>query len=188
MTWLIFIGVGLALFGSVYWLKPSPRDTRLAELRLDAIRLGLQVRHHVFKVDSAKTGAREDITGTAYTMARPVSHDRTHSDTKDTLKYRVVGQIAWEDDGLSEGLYWHDRPGSELKRDSDEQQKAIAHAAGQLMPVLSELSDDVLLLEVYGNRATLIPAERKTASAAAYHKVLNAVLEQPVDDALSAPV
>ena len=38
MMWPIAILIGLIVFGSVYWLKPSPRDTRLAALRLDAIK------------------------------------------------------------------------------------------------------------------------------------------------------
>ena len=56
MTWIIIAAAVMAIIGSVFWLKPSARDSRLAELRFNAIRAGLQVRQFTFKPDAAKTG------------------------------------------------------------------------------------------------------------------------------------
>ena len=173
MTWMIFVLVGLVVFGSIYWLKPSPRETRLANLRLDAIKLGLQVRHQTFQVDSAKTGIRENITGTAYTRVILIQHNEQQ---KDELLFRLVGQSGWETDGLVEGLAWHDWPSRALERDSDAWHSANRSVAEKVLPLLQELDDDVLLLEVFKNRATLVPAERKTAQANAYDKLLNSIV------------
>lgn len=173
MTWLIFIFAGLVIFGSVYWLKPSPRDTRLANLRLDAIKLGLQVRQQTFKVDAAKTGIRDDIAGTSYTLMRALSHSDKQTDS---LKYRLVGQSGWETDGLSDGLAWHDWPAMGLERETPAWHQANQAVADRVLPLLEALQDDLLLLEVFENRVTLMVAERKSASAEGYHALLEALL------------
>lgn len=147
MTWLIFVAIGLSLFGSIYWLKPSARDTRLAKLRFDAIKMGLQVRQFTFKPDSAKTGVREDITATSYTLMLDVKG-------QSELLYRVVGQPAWDADGLPEGLSWHNK-GTEA--DADKIREAVR-----------QLNDNILLLEVFSNRLVFMPAEGKEASAENY--------------------
>ena len=173
MTWMIFVFVGLAIFGSIYWLKPSPRDTRLANLRLDAIKLGLQVRHHTFQVDAAKTGVREDITGTAYTLSVPVSHNEQQTEQ---LRFRLVGQPGWETDALPEDMAWHDWPSCHLERETAAWHQANQAVADKVLPLLDALEDDLLLLEVFDNRATLIVAERKAARAEAYKTLLDSVL------------
>jgi len=173
MTWLIFVFAGLMIFGSVYWLKPSPRDTRLANLRLDAIKLGLQVRQQTFKVDAAKTGVRDDITATSYTLMRPLKHSDKQGDG---LKFRLVGQPGWETDGLPEGLAWHDWPAKGLERETPAWHQANQAVADQVLPLLEALQDDLLLLEVFDNRATLMVAERKAASAEGYQTLLNTLL------------
>lgn len=148
MSWLIVVLVALSLFGSVYWLKPSARDTRLAKLRFDAIRNGLQIRQFTFKPEAARTGIRDDITGTSYTLLRPGQQQGGK------LKFRVAGQPGWDNDGLPEGLSWHDQ--------------GTADDVRRLRDALPQLQDELLLLEVYDNRATLMAAEKQGASAAAY--------------------
>ena len=154
--WLVLGLVALSMFGSIYWLKPSPRDTRLAKLRFDAIKQGLQVRQFTFKPDAAKTGVRDDITGTTYTLQRPGSSQGG------AFRFRVAGQPGWENDGLPDGLSWHDQ--------------GSADDARQLREALPQLQDDLLLLEVYENRITLMAAERKSASAAAYQHFMEQFL------------
>ena len=146
--WLVLGFVILTIFGSVYWLKPSPRDKRLAGLRYDAIKLGLQIRQFTFKPDSAKTGVRDEITATSYTLVRPGQQQGG------ALKFRVAGQAGWDTDGLPEGLCWHNQ--------------GTAADAEKWTAAMAQLSDDLLLLEVYENRVVLMPAERKTANAEAY--------------------
>ena len=156
MMWPIAILIGLIVFGSVYWLKPSPRDTRLAALRLDAIKRHLQVRQFTFTPESAKNGVRDPVTGTSYTMLNTKKRD------SGVLLWRVVGQQGWEAEGLPEGLAWHDRGSSE--------------DAALLTSLLPSLNDDLLLLEVFSNRVTLMAAEHKTATAEGYETLLKAIL------------
>lgn len=154
MIWLIVVAVALSLFGSIIWLKPSPRDTRLAALRFEAIRSGLQVRSFTFKPDAAKTGIRDGIPGTSYTLLR-----RGKQQGGD-LKFRVVGQAGWDNEGLPEGLSWHNHGSA-----------ADAELISRMLP---QLQDNLLMLEVYDNRVTLMAAENKTASAAAYQHFMEA--------------
>lgn len=175
MTWAIFILVGLVIFGSVYWLKPSARDTRLAELRMQAIKLGLHVRQHKFEPDSAKTGVRDSVSGTSYSWMRPDA--RTPGD----LEFSIVGQPAWENTGLPEGLYWHQRPTlSEQEAQSSEAfekyQQACEQVGNRIRPLLEVFEDDILLLEVYENRVLIIPAENKVGTAEAYSDLIKQLL------------
>lgn len=157
MIWPIVILIGLIVFGSVYWMKPSPRDTRLAALRLDAIKRHLQVRQFTFTPESAKNGVRDPVTGTSYTLMNTKKRD------SGVLLWRVVGQVGWESDGLPEGLSWHDR--------------GSAADAALLTSLLPGLQDDILVLEVFSNRVTLMAAEHKTATAEGYEQFLTALLE-----------
>jgi len=154
--WLVLGFVVLAMFGSVYWLKPSPRDKRLAGLRLDAIKNGLQIRQFTFKPESAKNGVRDDITATSYTLVKPGKQQGGE------LKFSVVGQQGWDTDGLPEGLSWHNQ--------------GSAEDAAKLREALTELNDDLLLLEIYENRVLMMPAERKSASAEAYKNFMQKFL------------
>jgi len=156
MIWPVAILVILVVFGSVYWLKPSPRDKRLAELRLDAIKRKLQIRQFTYQPDAKKTGIRDSLTGTSYTL---VNAERRNDGA---LVARVVGQPGWDQDGLPEGMAWHDQGDAAL--------------AAKITAALAALSDDILLLEIYNNRVTMIPAERKTASAENYQRFLQALL------------
>jgi len=46
-----------------------------------------------------------------------------------------------------------------------------------LTRLLADFPDDLLLLEVYSNRVTLMPAENKTDNAAAYESFLTEILD-----------
>lgn len=141
---IIAVLISLAVFGSVYMLKPSPRQQRLAALRFEAIKLGLQVKLLTFKVDSKKTGVRDDIVGTEYQRFNP--------DVKSqALRWCVVRQAGWDQEGLIDGWSWHNctvKPNLE-----------------KLNALLSELSLDVLMIEVYDNRTGLLTVENKGSQA-----------------------
>ncbi len=156
MVWLIVIVIGLVVFGSIMWLKPSPRDQRLAKLRMDAIKRQLKVSQFTFKPDSAKTGVRDNIMATSYTLLNPSVKGKAE------LKYRIVGQAAWDNEGLPEGFYWHD--------------KGTAAEAAAFSEVVKSLTDELLLLEVFSNRITIMTAEHKTATAENYEAFLRALL------------
>ncbi|MCY0966485.1 hypothetical protein [Parathalassolituus penaei] len=158
MIWGIFAVVGLMLFGSIYWLKPSPRDQRLAALRLAAIKLGLQVRHHNFQPDMAKTGVREAITGTSY------SRMKNPGKPQGNLLFRIVGQPAWDNEALPDGLSWHDKPAD------------VQKTGQQISSLLLGWPDKLYLLEVYENRVMLMAAENREATAEVYANVIDTFL------------
>lgn len=140
----IVVFIVLAVFGSVYMLKPSPRQQRLAELRLEAIKLGLQVKLETFKPDSKKMGVRDDITATRYERFNP-------SVKSQVLRWCIVRQAGWEQEGLAEGWSWNNmdqRPNLE-----------------KLSELLSKVGSDVQVIEVYDNRASLITIESKSSTA-----------------------
>ena len=136
--------IALAVFGSVYMLKPSPRQKRLAELRLEAIKLGLQVKLETFKPDSKKMGVRDDITATRYQRFNPAVKSQK-------LRWCIVRQTGWEQEGLMEGWSWN----------NVDQRPDL----NQLSELLSKVGDDVQVFEVYDNRASLITIESKNSSA-----------------------
>jgi hypothetical protein len=140
----IVIFIALAVFGSVYMLKPSPRQQRLAELRLEAIKLGLQVKLETFKTDSKKMGVRDDVTATRYERFNPAVKSQA-------LRWCIVRQAGWEQEGLAEGWSWN----SIAQRPDPEKMSAL----------LSTVGDDVQVIEVYDNRASLMTIESKSSTA-----------------------
>ncbi len=150
---IIAVLIALAVFGSVYMLKPSPRQQRIAKLRLDAIKLGLQVKLDSYKVNSKKMGVREDIEGTRYLRFDP-------SNKSQQVRWCVVRQAGWEQEGLVEGWSWHN----------------VEHKPGidGLNRFLTSLSEDILLVEVCDNRTTLMTKENKGSTA----EQINAWIDQ----------
>ena len=53
-VWVVILLVVMMVVGSVVWVRPSPRDKRLALWRRDAIMSGLKV-----KLDATKVGFEE---------------------------------------------------------------------------------------------------------------------------------
>ncbi len=141
---IIVVFIVLAVFGSVYMLKPSPRQQRLAELRLEGIKLGLQVKLETFKVDSKKMGVRDDITATRYQRFNPTIKSQE-------LRWCVVRQAGWEQEGLIEGWSWNNMN--------------QCPKLEQLSELLSAVGDDVQMIEVYDNRASLMTIESKSSTA-----------------------
>lgn len=155
MIWIISLGV-LAVIGSVLMLKPSARDSRLAALRFDAIKIGLQVRQFQWQPDPVKTGVQEGVMATSYSLMRPGTNK------PGDLRFVVVARKGWDTEGLPEGFSWH-RQGS-------------AADAQQLQTWLPQLQDQLLLLEVRENQVLLMAAEQSGASAAAYQHFLEQFL------------
>ena len=141
---IIIIAVVMAVIGSVMMLKPSAKQARLAEQRLEAIKLGLQVKLENFEPESEKNGVRNDIRGAQYLRFFP--------DVKSQqIKWRVVRQAAWDSEGLPESWSWHD--------------KDSVPNLEKLNTLLKELPEDVLLVEAFDNRVALITEESKDSTA-----------------------
>ena len=135
-------------------LKPSPRQQRLAKLRMDAIKLGLHVKLDTLKVNSKKTGVRDDIVAARY--------ERFNTDVKSqALRWCVVRQAGWDQEGLPDGWSWHNMT---KRPDLD-----------KLNELLLKVSDDVVVVEAYDNRASIMTLENKGSSAE--------LINQWVDDA-----
>ena len=141
---VIVVLIILAVFGSVAMLKPSPRQQRLAKLRMDAIKLGLHVKLETFKTDSKKMGVRDDIVATRY--ERFVPEIKSHA-----LRWSVVRQAGWEQEGLPEGWSWN----------NTNQRPDV----NKLCELLAKVGDDVRVVEVYDNRSSILTIESKTSTA-----------------------
>lgn len=156
MIWMI-VGAGvLLIIGSVMMLKPSARDTRLAALRFDAIKQGLQVRQFVWQPDAKKTGIQEPLQATSYSLMRD------GQSKSGELKFCLVARKGWDTDGLPDGFSWH--------------KQGSAEDAAKVIRQLSVLQDDLLLLEVWDNKVLLMAKERQGASAAAYREFMQGFL------------
>lgn len=53
-VWLAMIFVALVVVGSVMWIRPSPRDQKLAKWRRDALVAGMKVRLQTLKAEPKK--------------------------------------------------------------------------------------------------------------------------------------
>lgn len=144
MSILIFVVIGLALFGSIYWIKPSPKQKRIADQRLKALQLGLQVKLRKFEPNSKDTGIREEINEPHYTLYK--------AGVKSSAKrWCVVQQAGWEQEGLSTGWSWHDK-----KQEPD---------YDRLNQLIRDCQHDVLMIAAFDNQTILISKESVDSSA-----------------------
>ncbi|NVK38265.1 MAG: hypothetical protein HWE18_10090 [Gammaproteobacteria bacterium] len=99
--WFAIILVTLVVVGSVVWIRPSPRDQKLAKWRRDAIVAGMKVRMQTLKAEPKNSGIRDDVSGVTYEWFNP------QSDKKDTSSWAVVKTQGWLTDHLPEGWSWY---------------------------------------------------------------------------------
>ena len=161
--WIILVLIMMALIGSIFWLKPSPRDQRLADLRLQAMKLGISVKHQTFNPESAKNGVRDTISGTTYSLF--------NEDAKapKEIIFRIVRQMGWDNELLPTDYSWHDKVSKE---------KFDWFRAINLEQLLQGCDDTLKLIEVCGNRVTVMTAEDPNADATQYKKLLDELLLQ----------
>lgn len=157
MIWVAVFGI-MAILGSVFMLKPSRRDARLATLRFEAARQGLQLKQYTWEPDSKKTGVYDKIMATSYTFLRPAATKQGE------LLFSIVGQKGWGGEGLPEGYSWH--------------KEGFTKDAELFSNLLPQLQDDLLVLEVWENKAMLMAKENETASAQAYQHFLESFLKK----------
>lgn len=155
MIWVMVAGV-LAVIGSILMLKPNARDSRLAKLRMDALKEGLQVRQFIWHPKPEKTGVYNDINATSYSLLRSMVNKAG------TLKFSISKQKGWETEGLPEGYSWY--------------QVGTAADAERFQQLLTQVGDEILLLEVWENKVLLMAAETPSASALGYKQMLESFL------------
>lgn len=83
------------------WVRPSPRDKKLATWRRDAIVAGIKVSLDTLKAEPKNSGIRDDVAGISYILYNPAP------DKLDTLNWAVVKAEGWLNEGLPEGWSWH---------------------------------------------------------------------------------
>lgn len=156
MSWLIIAAGLLFIFGSFMMVKPSARDARLAKLRFEATKEGLQMRQFKWESNPKKTGIYNPVMATSYILVRP------NSENQGELKFAIVGQKGWETEHLPEGFAWH---------------KIGTFAEAELFSrALEHLQDELQVLEVWDNKVLLIPKESPTATAGAYKTFMQSFL------------
>lgn len=153
---IVFLCV-MAVAGSILWLKPSRRDQHLAKLRQQAIVSGLQLKQRRFEPQAAKNGIRDAMDGVSYSVVLP-----NHA-MGGALQFRLVKQAGWDQDNLPDGFSWHDKPVHSWSMD-------------RFNHLLNDLGDELLLLEVFEQHATMMVAEGATADAERYKHFLQSWL------------
>lgn len=102
-VWLAMIFVALVVVGSVMWIRPSPRDQKLAKWRRDALVAGMKVRLQTLKAEPKKSGIREDVPGVSYEWFNP------EPNKADKITWALVKTDAWLKEGLPEGWSWYEK-------------------------------------------------------------------------------
>ncbi len=100
-VWFAMAIVMLMVVGSVVWIRPSPRDQKLAKWRRDAIVAGIKVRMQTLKAEPKNSGIRDDVSGVTYEWFNP------QPNKKDTSNWAVVKTQGWLTEHLPEGWSWY---------------------------------------------------------------------------------
>jgi hypothetical protein len=100
-SWIIVIFVALMVIGSVAWVRPSPRDKRLADFRYKAIVAGIKVSLTKMAAEPKDSGIRDDVEGTSYILYEPTPKKG------DDKRWAVVKVDGWMKDGLPEDWCWY---------------------------------------------------------------------------------
>lgn len=103
--WVLVILAILIVVGSVVWVRPSPRDKKLATWRRDALVAGLKVSLQPLKAEPKHSGIRDDVEGASYILYNPASQKG------DNLSWAVVKTQGWLQEDLPEGWSWYKENG-----------------------------------------------------------------------------
>jgi hypothetical protein len=109
-VWIAMAFIALAIVGSVMWIRPSPRDQKLAKWRRDALVAGMKVRLQTLKAEPKNSGIRDDVPGVTYEWFNP------EPNKTDKTTWAIVKVDAWLQEGLPQGWSWY---GKEVSVDSE---------------------------------------------------------------------
>jgi len=107
-VWLVIVLIVMVVVGSVVWIRPSPRDQKLALWRRDAIMAGLKVRMQTLKAEPKNSGIRDDVPGVTYEWYDPAP------EKGDEKTWAVVKADGWLKEGLPEGWSWYSEAQEEI--------------------------------------------------------------------------
>ena len=100
-VWIAMAFIALAIVGSVMWIRPSPRDQKLAKWRRDAIMAGMKVRLQTLKAEPKNSGIRDDVDGVTYEWFNP------EPNKTDKTTWAIVKMDGWLQEGLPQGWSWY---------------------------------------------------------------------------------
>jgi len=103
--WVLVILAILIVVGSVVWVRPSPRDKKLATWRRDALVAGLKVSLQGLKAEPKHSGIRDDVEGASYILYNPASQKG------DECSWAVVKTQGWLQEDLPESWSWYKENG-----------------------------------------------------------------------------
>ncbi|MFT6154290.1 MAG: hypothetical protein ACJA0E_002003 [Bermanella sp.] len=134
-SWVIVIFVVLMVIGSVAWVRPSPRDKRLADFRYKAIVAGIKVSLTKMAAEPKDSGIRDDVEGASYILyeATPKKGDEK--------RWAVVKVDGWIKDGLPDNWCWYKQQDIKLTEDISSliESCPIPVVAIERTPVLSRI-------------------------------------------------
>lgn len=125
--WVMVILAILTVVGSVVWVRPSPRDQKLAAWRRDALVGGLKVNLQGLKAEPKHSGIRDDTEGASYILYN------TATQKGDDTVWAVVKTQGWLQEDLPEGWSWYKENGH------------VAH--DEVAKLIAECPLDVLAIE-----------------------------------------
>ncbi len=101
ITIAVIIFAVLMVVGSVAWVRPSRRDVKLAEWRMQARQAGLHVKLDALPAEPKDSGIRDDVSGASYYLYQ-ASVPKT-----DQLNWAVVKAQGWLQEGLPQEWSWY---------------------------------------------------------------------------------
>jgi hypothetical protein len=140
-AWIVILLVILMVVGSVAWVRPSPRDKRLAAFRRDAIVAGIKVSLIKMVAEPRDSGIRDDIEGASYIL-----YERS-AVKGDDKKWAVVKAEGWLQDGLPESWSWYKQEDSQLA------EAIVAHIKNAPIPIKAIERTPVLSRIIWDEKA-----------------------------------
>lgn len=160
MNYALIIAVMLALIGTVYWLKPSPRQKHLSRLREQARSLGINLKFHKLTLQSKETGLYNHPTGVFYSLSTDAQKPA------EKALFEIVQQTGWHQQNLPPDYSWHLAPTSPNDFDPNAFTQSLAL-----------LKDELLALMVYKHQVSMLCSESAGANAQHYLQFLQFWLE-----------
>ncbi|MFN3880973.1 MAG: hypothetical protein ACK4L8_06065 [Nitrincola lacisaponensis] len=104
MEWVISIVVMLSLIGSIMWIRPSPRERMVSQIRLHARKLGFTVQLAQLETTRAKGQTEpEKIRVPAYRVLR---HDLSGDERERWISWQIFRTENVANQGLPAGWSW----------------------------------------------------------------------------------
>lgn len=102
---VVAVLIMLVILGSVAWVRPSPRDKKIAKWRHEALVAGMKVSLQPLKAEPKESGIRDDIEGASYQLINK------QPNKKDALVWTVVKTQGWMQEDLPESWSWYKENG-----------------------------------------------------------------------------